>query len=144
MAGEPPITVCGNATADAEIKWLPSGVAVCSFNLACTPRVKQNDQWVDGETVFYRVSVWRQMAENVVESVLRGTRVLVHGRLRVRSYEKDGERRTSVEIDAEHVGLELRYATGKVAKVQRSAGDATGGSPDPWADVPPPTEEPPF
>lgn len=148
MAGEPLITVVGNATADAEIKFLPSGVQVCSFTLAATPRVKQGDNWTDGETVFYRVSVWRQMAENVVDSVLRGVRVLVHGRLRVRGYEKDGERRTSIEIDAEHVGLDLRYATAKASKVTRSAGDTAGGTDDAWstipAAIPAGADEPPF
>lgn len=144
MANEPVISVCGNATNDAEIRFLATGAAVASFSLACTPRMKKGDQWEDGETVFYRVTAWRQMAENVGESVRKGMRVVVTGRLKVRTYEKDGERRTSVEIDAEHCGPDLRYATATVAKIQRSSGDTTGGSQDPWADVPPPDAEPPF
>lgn len=125
MAGESLITVCGNATDDPILKFLPSGVAVASWTLACTPRIKRDEQWVDGETIFYRCSVWRQHAENVAETLVKGSRALVHGRLKVRKYEKDGQERQSIEIDVEHVGPELRYATAKVNKVERG-GD--GGS----------------
>lgn len=146
MSGEPPITVCGNVTADSELKFLPSGVALCSWTLACTPRVKKGDAWEDGETVFYRCTAWRQQAENCAEVITRGTRVLVHGRLKVRGYEKDGQKRQSIEIDVEHVGPELRYATAKVNKVQRSGGDTSGGFDDAWSTNPSPTttEDPPF
>lgn len=133
MAGEPDVVVCGNATADAELKYLSSGVALCSWTVAATPRVKQGDQWTDGETVFYRCTAWRQLAEQAAETITKGMRLLVHGRLKVRGYEKDGEKRTSIEIDVEHVGPELRYATATVAKVSRQGGDTSGGSDDPWS-----------
>lgn len=156
MSGEPVVTLVGNCAAEPDIRFLPSGVPVCNFTIAATPRVKQGETWVDGETMWVRCAAWRQLAENVVESLQKGTRVIVSGRLKVRSYEKDGEKRTSIEMDVDAVGPELRYATAKVAKVQRSAGDTSGGSQeawgrtstspagDPWTNVPPPEEEPPF
>lgn len=150
MAGESLITACGNATADPEIKYLPSGVAVASWTLACTPRTKRDEQWVDGETIFYRCSAWRQHAENIAETIVKGTRVLVHGKLKVRKYEKDGQERQSIEIDVEHVGPELRYATAKVNKVSRGGEgggwDTSGGSDDAWSTNPAPatTDQPPF
>lgn len=146
MAGEPTVTVVGNATNDPDLKYLPSGAAVASWTLACTPRVKKEDQWLDGETVFYRCSVWRQHAENVVETITKGSRVLVHGKLKVRKYEKDGQERQSIEIDVEHVGPELRYATAKISKISRQGGDTSGGSDDAWSSNPSAktTEEPPF
>lgn len=146
MAGEPTLTVCGNATADAELKFLPNGAAVCSWTLACTPRVKKNDQWIDGDTVFYRCSAWRQQAENCAETITKGSRILVHGRFKVREYEKDGQTRTSVEIDVEHVGPELRYATARINKISRQGGDTSGGFDDAWTSKPSPstTEDPPF
>lgn len=155
MAGEPIITVIGNATAEAELRYTPAGVAVCSFTVASTPRVKQGDQWTDGESTFYRCSLWRQPGEVAAESITRGMRLIVHGRLKTRSYEKDGQQRTSIEIDVEEVGPSLRYATAKVTKASRD-----GGSPqqpravaadDPWASAPVaggqqamPDDEPPF
>lgn len=142
MAGEPTVTLVGNVANDPDLRFVSSGSAVCNFTLAATPRVKQGDQWVDGETMWVRCAVWRQPAENVAESIEKGMRVLVHGRLKVRSWEKDGEKRTGIEMDVEHIGPELRYATAKVAKVQRGAGDTSGGSPDPWTG--PPADEPPF
>lgn len=136
MAGEPIITVCGNITADPDLKFLPSGAAVASFTLVSQPRNKVGDEWVDGDPVFYRCSVWRQMAENVTETFTKGSRVLVHGKLKVRGYEKDGEKRTSVEIDVEHAGPDLRYATAKINKVGRSGGDTSGGFDDAWSTKP--------
>lgn len=142
MAGEPPITICGNTTSDAELKFLPSGVALASWTVACTPRVKDGDGYKDGETVFYRCTAWRQMAESVAETITKGMRVLVHGKLRVRSYEKDGQKRTSIEVDVEHVGPDLRYATAKVNRVSRQGGDTSGGSDDAWTT--PASEDAPF
>lgn len=145
MANEPVITICGNATGDAELKFLPSGAAVASWTIASTPRVKRGDTWEDGETVFYRCSVWRQMAENAAETITRGMRLVVSGRFKVRTWEKDGEKRTSLEIDVEHVGPDLRYATATVKKADRSSEKpASAPIEDPWASVPPPAEEPPF
>lgn len=144
MAGEPTITICGNATGDAELKFLGSGAALCSWTVACTPRVKKGDEWADSDTVFYRCTAWRQLAESAAETITRGMRVLVHGRLKVRPYEKDGEKRLSVEIDVEHVGPELRYATASVKKVGRSS--EAPPADDPWGSAPAPggDSEPPF
>lgn len=146
MAGEPLITVVGNATEDPSLRFLPSGAGVASWTLACTPRVKKGEEWIDGDTIFYRCSCWRQQAENVVETITKGSRVLVHGKLKVRAYEKDGQQRQSIEIDVEHVGPELRYATAKVAKVQRNGADTSGGFEDAWSTNPSAatTDEPPF
>lgn len=144
MAGEPLITICGSAGADAELKFLASGVALCTWSMAVTPRVKQGDTWVDGETVWYRCQAWRQFGEQVCESVKRGMRLLVHGRLVVRTYEHNGEKRTSLEIDVEHVGAEMRYAVVSAKKAERSGGGSfsppVGGGGDPWAGT---SEEPP-
>lgn len=137
MAGEPVITVVGNATADAELKFLPSGVAVCNFTVACTPRVKNGENWEDGETIFYRCAGWRDMAENMAESIKRGMRVVVTGRFKVRGYEKDGQQRQSLEIDVDEVGASMRYASVTAQKVDRQAAGAPaapGG--DPWATQP--------
>lgn len=136
MAGEPDLVICGNATADAELKYLPSGVALCSWTVASTPRVKDRDSWRDGETVFYRCTAWRQLAESAAETITRGMRLLVHGKLKVRSYEKDGEKRTSIEIDVENVGPELRYATASVKKVGRSSEQTGSPADDPWGSAP--------
>lgn len=136
MAGEPVLTICGNLTNDPDLKFLPSGAAVASFTVACTPRNKKNDEWVDGDTVFYRCSAWRQHAENVTETLVKGSRVLVHGRFKAREYDKDGVTRMSIEIDVEHVGPELRYATAKINKVGRSGGDTSGGFDDAWSTKP--------
>ncbi len=140
MANEPIITICGNAVADAELRFTPSGAAVASFTVAVTPRTKQGESWVDGETTFYRCSAWRQMAEQVSETITKGMRLLVNGRLKTRSYETtEGEKRTSIEIDVDEVGPSLRYATAKVMKVERKSDDsfrASGGGTkgdDPWA-----------
>ena len=125
MAGETVITIIGNLTNDPELRFTPSGAAVANFTVASTPRTfdRQSNEWKDGETLFMRCSVWRDAAENVAESLQRGTRVLVSGRLRSRSYEtKEGEKRTVVEMEVDEVGPSLRYATAKVAKTSRGGG----------------------
>src|SRR6185436_15609781 len=130
MAGETVITLIGNLTADPELRFTPSGAAVANFTVASTPRTfdKNTNEWKDGETLFMRCSVWRDAAENVAESLQRGSRVLVSGRLKSRSYEtKEGEKRTVVELDVDEVGPSLRYATAKVAKTSRSGGGGGGG-----------------
>jgi single-strand DNA-binding protein len=131
MAGETTITVIGNLTNDPELRFTPSGAAVANFTVASTPRTfdRQSNDWKDGETLFMRCSVWRDAAENVAESLQRGSRVLVTGRLKSRSYEtKEGEKRTVVELDVDEVGPSLRYATAKVAKTARSGAGGGGGS----------------
>lgn len=130
MAGETVITIIGNLTNDPELRFTPSGAAVANFTVASTPRTfdRQSNEWKDGETLFMRCSVWREAAENVAESLQRGTRVLVSGRLRSRSYEtKEGEKRTVIELDVDEVGPSLRYATAKVAKTSRGGGGGFGG-----------------
>jgi single-strand DNA-binding protein len=131
------MTVIGNATSDSELRFTPSGVASATFTVAVTPRVKRNDQWVDGDTTFFRCTAWREMAEQVAETVTKGMRLIVHGRFKTRQYEKDGQTRTSVEIEVEEVGPSLRYATAKVQKMARSNGGGGapqgGSSGDPWA-----------
>ncbi len=129
MAGETVITVVGNLTADPELRFTPSGAAVANFTVASTPRTfdRQSGEWKDGEALFLRCNVWRQPAENVAESLTRGMRVMVSGRLRQRSFEtREGEKRTVVELEVDEVGPSLRYATAKVNKVARSGG--SGGS----------------
>ncbi|GAA1775365.1 single-stranded DNA-binding protein [Nostocoides vanveenii] len=140
MAGETTITVIGNLTGDPELRFTPSGAAVANFTVASTPRTfdRQSNEWKDGETLFMRCSVWREVAENVAESLHRGTRVIVSGRLKSRSYEtKEGEKRTVIEMDVDEVGPSLRYATTKVNRTQRSGGGNLGGGggqqEDPWA-----------
>src|ERR1700710_822574 len=117
MAGETVITVVGNLTADPELRFTPSGAAVANFTVASTPRTfdRQTNEWKDGEALFLRCSVWRQAAENVAESLQKGMRVVVQGRLKQRSYAtREGEKRTVVELDVEEVGPSLKYATAKV------------------------------
>ena len=128
--GDVNITVVGNLTADPELRFTPSGQAVANFTVASTTRIldKQTNEWKDGDTVFLRCSVWRQYAENVAESLTRGMRVIVTGRLKVRQYEtREGGKGTSVECDVDDVGPALRYATAKVTKVSRSGGGDFGG-----------------
>jgi single-strand DNA-binding protein len=125
MAGDTVITIIGNITGDPELRFTPSGAAVANFTVASTPRQfdRTSNEWKDGETLFMRCSVWRDAAENVAESLQRGTRVLVSGRLKSRSYEtKEGEKRTVVELDVEEVGPSLKYATAKVNRTQRGSG----------------------
>jgi single-strand DNA-binding protein len=175
MAGETVITVVGNLTDDPELRFTPSGAAVASFTVASTPRTlnRQTQQWEDGDTLFLRCSIWRQAAENVAESLQRGMRVIVQGRLKQRSFEtREGEKRTVVELDVDEVGPSMKYATAKVTRTQRSsaggygssgpsggapagAGAGGGGSDDPWGSRPAApasdpwsgggaTDEPPF
>jgi single-strand DNA-binding protein len=140
MAGETPITVVGNLTADPELRFTPSGAAVANFTVASTPRQfdRQTNEWKDQETLFLNCSVWRQAAENAAESLQRGMRVIVQGRLKARSYEtREGEKRTVFEIDVEEVGPSLKMATAKVSKTSRSGGGSGGGGgfggDDPWS-----------
>ena len=147
MAGETVITVVGNLVDDPELRFTPSGAAVANFRIASTPRTfdRQSNEWKDGEALFLSCAVWRQAAENVAESLQKGMRVVVQGRLKQRSYEtREGEKRTVVELDVEEVGPSLKYATAKVARVQRSGGGGGygsqggqgGGGDDPWASSP--------
>lgn len=130
MAGETLITVVGNLTADPELRFTSSGAAVASFTVASTPRSfdRQSNEWKDGETLFMRCSLWRDAAENVAESLTKGTRVIVTGRLVQRSFEtREGEKRTVVELQVDEVGPSLRYATASVTRSQRSGGGGFGG-----------------
>lgn len=166
MAGEPVITLVGNLTADPEIRFLPSGVAVANFTVASTPRVRDNqtNDWRDGETLFVRCTVWRRVAEHVGDSLTKGTRVIVTGRLSRSSYEgRDGTTRDSLQLDVDEIGPSLQFATAKVTRStggnsggyqggydqnqwSGSAGGSSsenrGGGTDPWADAQ--SEVPPF
>ncbi|HEX5596605.1 MAG TPA: single-stranded DNA-binding protein [Micromonosporaceae bacterium] len=154
MAGETVITVIGNLTDDPELRFTPSGAAVAKFRVASTPRYldRASGEWKDGEALFLSCTVWRQAAEHVAESLQRGTRVIVSGRLRQRSYEtREGEKRTVIELEVDEIGPSLRYATAKVQKMSRSGGGggfgASGGGggggggggnfDDPWATAAP-------
>ena len=129
MAGETPITIVGNLVADVDLRYTPSGAAVANFRVASTPRRfdSQSNQWVDGEALFLTCNVWRQAAENVANSLTKGDRVIVSGRLRQRSYEtREGEKRTVFEVEVDEVGPSLRYATAQVAKTPRQGGGNYG------------------
>src|ERR1700750_1852645 len=132
MAGETVITVVGNLTADPELRFTPSGAAVASFTITSTPRTfdRNSNEWKDGEALFLRCSIWRQAAENVAESLTRGMRVIASGRLKQRSYEnREGEKRTVIELEVDEVGPSLKYASAKVNKTTRgSSGGGFGGS----------------
>ncbi|WP_430867969.1 single-stranded DNA-binding protein [Demequina aurantiaca] len=159
MAGDTQITVVGNLTGDPELRFISSGAAVANFTVASTPRTfdRQSNEWKDGETLFMRCSLWREAAENVAESLTKGMRVLVTGRLVSRSWETNGEKRTVTEMQVDEVGPSLRYATAKVTRTQRSGGSgggnfgggggssapAGGSANDPWASAPA-SDEPPF
>jgi single-strand DNA-binding protein len=130
MAGETVITLVGNLVDDPELRFTPGGDAVAKFRIASTPRTydRQTNEWKDGDSLFLPCTVWRQPAENVAESLQRGMRVIVQGRLRQRSYEtKEGEKRTVMELDVDEVGPTLRSATAKVTRVQRPGGATAGG-----------------
>jgi single-strand DNA-binding protein len=130
MAGDTVITVVGNLTADPELRFTPSGAAVANFTVASTPRTfdRQSGEWKDGEALFLRCNIWRQAAENVAESLTRGARVIVSGRLKQRSFEtREGEKRTVIELEVDEVGPSLRYATASVTKASRSGGGPGGG-----------------
>jgi single-strand DNA-binding protein len=165
MAGDTVITVVGNLTSDPELRFTQSGAAVASFTVASTPRTfdRASGEWKDGDALFMRCNIWRQPAENVAESLTRGARVIVSGRLRQRSFEtREGEKRTVVELEVDEVGPSLRYATAKVNKVSRGSGGGAGGfgggsgsgggapADDPWGSAPPAgggggfSDEPPF
>lgn len=131
MAGETPITLIGNLTADPELRFTANGAAVASFTVASTPRTfdRQTNEWKDGDAMFINCSVWRQYAENVAESLQKGARVIVHGRLKSRSYEtREGEKRTVFEVDVDEVGPALRYATAKLTRTASNGGQGGGGS----------------
>lgn len=130
MAGETSITLIGNLTADPELRFTPSGAPVANFTVASTPRTfdRQSGEWRDGDAMFLNCAVWRQYAENVAESLQKGMRVIVQGRLKSRSYEtREGERRTVFEIDVEEIGPALRYATAKVTRSSGGGGGNFGG-----------------
>jgi single-strand DNA-binding protein len=121
------VTITGNLTDDPEVTFTPNGAAVCNFRLAVTPRIREGDQWKDGETSFFRVTAWRQLAEHVGDSLSKGDRVIVQGQLRARSWETpEGERRSVVEVTAEEVGPSLKWATAKPERT-RKAGNDKGG-----------------
>ncbi len=144
MAGETTVTVVGNLTSDPELRFTPAGSAVANFTVASTPRLfdRESGAWRDGDALFLRCSLWREYAENVAESLVRGTRVVVHGRLRQRSYEtKEGEKRTVVELEVEEIGPSLRYATAKVTKGSRATG---GEGSSAWTPEPVGAGRPPF
>nr|BFE64346.1 single-stranded DNA-binding protein [Dactylosporangium thailandense] len=129
-AGDTTITVIGNLTDDPELRFTPSGAAVAKFRVASTPRTmdRQTNEWKDGDPLFLSCTVWRQAAENVAESLTRGSRVIVSGRLKQRSYEtREGEKRTVIELEVDEIGPSLRYATAKVQKMSRSSGGGGGG-----------------
>jgi single-strand DNA-binding protein len=136
MAGETTITVIGNLTTDPELRYTPSGAAVANFGVANNPRTfdRQSGEWKDGETLFLRCNIWRQAAENVAESLTKGNRVIVVGRLKQRTFEtREGESRTVVEIDVDEIGPSLRWATAEVKKATRSNGGSGGAqADDPW------------
>jgi single-strand DNA-binding protein len=128
VAGETIITVVGNLTADPELRYTQNGLAVANFTIASTPRTfdRQSNEWKDGEALFLRASVWREFAEHVAGSLSKGSRVIATGRLKQRSYDdRDGQRRTSIELEVDEIGPSLRYAT---AQVTRSSGGGGGGS----------------
>ena len=130
MAGETPITLVGNLTADPELRFTPSGAAVANFTVASTPRTfdRQSNEWRDGDAMFLNCAVWRQAAENVAESLQKGMRVIVQGRLKSRSYEtREGEKRTVFEVDVDEIGPALRYATAKVTRTSSGGGQGGGG-----------------
>src|SRR5689334_359636 len=168
MAGDTIMTVVGNLTADPELRFTAAGAAVANFTVASTPRTfdRQSDEWKDGEALFLRCNLWRQPAENVAESLTRGMRVMVSGRLRQRSFEtREGDKRTVVELEVDEIGPSLRFATAKVTKLSRGSGGggfgggggggggsapSGGGYDDPWGSAPPAgsspaaDDEPPF
>jgi len=158
MAGDTVITVVGNLTGDPELRFTPAGAAVANFTIANTPRTfdRPSNEWKDGDTLFMRCSIWREAAENVAETLTKGTRVIAQGRLVQRSYEtREGEKRTVVELQVEEIGPSLKYASAKVTRAQRSGnGGSSGGSSgapadDSWATAGPTStssfaDEPPF
>ena len=142
MAGETVITVVGNLTADPELRYTQNGLAVANFTIASTPRNfdRASNDWKDGEALFLRASVWREFAEHVAGSLTKGSRVIATGRLKQRSYEtKEGEKRTSIELEVDEIGPSLRYATAQVTRAASSRDGGAGGgrgnavADEPWA-----------
>jgi single-strand DNA-binding protein len=122
------VMLVGNLTDDPELRFTPNGAAVANFRLAVTPRVRDGDQWKDGETSFFRVNVWRQQAENIAETLQKGTRCIVVGRLRTRSWETpEGEKRSVTEVEADEIGPSLKFATAKIERSSRGSGSGGGG-----------------
>ena len=154
MSNDTLLTIVGNLTADPELRFTPSGAAVANFTVASTPRQfdRQSNEWKDGDTLFMRCSIWREAAENVAESLIKGTRVIVQGRLVQRSYEtREGEKRTVVELQVDEIGASLRYATAKVTRSAKSSGgtqqstySSGSAAADPWGGAAPLDAEPPF
>lgn len=142
MANETTLTIIGNLTNDPELRFTPSGSAVASFTVASTPRSfdRNKNEWVDGEALFLRCAIWKEAAENVAESLTRGMRVIVTGRLKQRSYEtQGGEKRTVIELEVDEVGPSLKYASAKVTKTQglgTRRGVQTEPQSDPWTSQP--------
>ena len=142
MSGETTVTIIGNLTADPELRFTPSGAAVANFTVASTPRTfdKTSGEWKDGDALFLRCNIWRQPAENAAETLTKGSRVIVVGRLKQRTFEtREGDKRTLIELDVDELGTSLKYAT---ATVKKAAGKATSTNTTPqasWAD-----DEPPF
>jgi single-strand DNA-binding protein len=121
------VTITGNLTDDPEVTFTPNGQAVCNFRLAVTPRVRDGDTWRDGDTSFFRITAWRQLAEHVGDSLAKGDRVIVQGQLRSRAWETpEGERRSVVEVTAEEVGPSLRWATAKPERASKANGKSAG------------------
>ena len=139
MATDNTVTLIGNLTDDPELRFTANGAAVANFRLAVTPRIRQGDTWTDGETSFFRINCWRQLAENVTETLGKGARAIVIGRLRLRSWETDeGEKRTVVEVEADEVAPSLKFATATIQRTSAktaAAGASKGGQF---------TDEPPF
>ena len=132
MANDNQVMLVGNLTDDPELRFTPNGAAVANFRLAVTPRVREGDSWKDGETSFFRINVWRQQAENVAETLQKGTRCIVVGRLRTRSWETpEGEKRSVTEVEADEIGPSLKFATAKVERSSR--GGSSGGGGGDWA-----------
>jgi single-strand DNA-binding protein len=132
VANDNQVMLVGNLTDDPELRFTPNGAAVANFRLAVTPRVREGDSWKDGETSFFRINVWRQQAENVAETLQKGTRCIVVGRLRTRSWETpEGEKRSVTEVEADEIGPSLKFATAKVERSSR--GSSGGGGGGDWA-----------
>lgn len=151
MAGETTLTIIGNLTADPELRFTPSGAAVANFTVASTPRTydRQSGEWKDGDALFMRCAVWKDAAEHVAESLTRGARVMVVGRLTQRSFEKDGQKRTVIEMTVDEIGPSLKYATATITKAARGnnysgGGGSSSNSADPWSTPASSSDEPPF
>jgi single-strand DNA-binding protein len=144
-SGDTILTITGNLTDDPELRFTPTGTAVAAFTVAASRRIYDQDsgQWKDGDTLFLRCSAWRDLGEHAAESLTRGMRVIVTGRLRQRSYEAaDGTKRTVIELDTDDIGPSLKWATAKIAKTTRDKAPHPADGPDPWAADQPPADDP--